>query len=67
MESRTPPNGWEQLFSIQQEYEGICRKAWSLRGDRDPRRQADLDREVSAVMRRVEQVLRAQPVPGLYR
>jgi hypothetical protein len=67
MDERIPPSAWEELFSIQQEYEGICRKAWSLRAERDPRQQADLDRELSAVMRRVEQVLQTQPVPGLYR
>jgi hypothetical protein len=67
MEHGIPPSAWEQLSSIQQEYEGICRKAWSLRADRNPQHQAELDREVSAVMRRVEQVLQSQPLPALYR
>jgi hypothetical protein len=66
MQHTVPPTAWEQLFSIQQEYEGICRKAWSLRADRDPQHRADLDREVSAVMRRVEQVLQSQPLPDRY-
>jgi hypothetical protein len=66
MQHPFPVSAWEQLFSIQEEYEGICRKAWSLRADPDPRHQAELDREMSAVLRRARQVLQAQPLPGWY-
>jgi hypothetical protein len=64
MQHTVPDTTWEQLRSIQQEYEGVCRKAWSLRADRDPQHQAELDREVSAVLRRAQQVLQLQPLPG---
>lgn len=66
MDARTRSAGWEQLYSLQQEYEGVCRKAWALRGDADAQRQAELDREMTAVMRRVEEVFRRESVPGIY-
>lgn len=66
MEAATEQGTWEQLYSLQQEYETLCRKAWSLRREADPRQCAELDREVSAVMRRVEEVFQRQPVRSLY-
>ena len=66
MDARTPSSGWEQLYSLQQEYESICRKAWSLRSEADAQRRAELDREVSAVIRRVEEVFRRESVPDIY-
>jgi len=66
MEAATGQGAWEQLYSLQQEYESLCRKAWSLRREADSRQCAELDREVSAVMRRVEEVFQRQPVRSLY-
>lgn len=66
MDAPSQARGWEQLYSLQQEYERVCRKAWSLRAQADAQRQAELDREVSAVLRRVEAVLRTESVPGIY-
>lgn len=65
MDARTRSTGWEQLYSLQQEYEGVCRKAWALR-DADAQQQAELDREMAAVMRRVEEVFSRESVPGIY-
>jgi len=68
MPTATAPErqAWEQLYSLQQEYEGLCRKAWSLRREADPLRCDELDREVSAVLRRVEAVFEQEPVRSLY-
>jgi len=66
MDAPTQSTGWEQLYSLQQEYESICRKAWQLRSETDAKRRAELDREVSAVMRRVNEVFCEQRLPELY-
>jgi hypothetical protein len=66
MDAPTQSTGWEQLYSLQQEYESICRTAWSLRTETDAKRRAELDREVSAVMHRVNEVFCRQRVPGLF-
>lgn len=67
MSASLESTGWDQLYSLQQEYENVCRKAWSLRMESDPQRRAELDREVSAVIHRVNEVFSQQPLPDLYR